>query len=84
MSILTDCSQRQERRGWLGDASLSVDAALFNFELYGLYVNFLRNIAEVRNDLALRHVVLIGDADVTHERCRPIDLSPPARPWCAS
>jgi alpha-L-rhamnosidase len=49
MSILTDCSQRQERRGWLGDASLSVDAALFNFDLYGLYVNFLRNIADVQH-----------------------------------
>ncbi len=49
MSIIADCSQRQERRGWLGDASLSVDAALFNFDLYGLYVNTLRNIADVQH-----------------------------------
>lgn len=49
MSIVADCSQRQERRGWLGDASLSVDVALFNFDLYGLYVNTLRNIADVQH-----------------------------------
>lgn len=50
MSIIADCSQRQERRGWLGDASLSVDVALFNFDLYGLYVNTLRNIHDVQHD----------------------------------
>lgn len=50
MSIITDCSQRQERRGWLGDASLSIDEALFNFDLYGLYVNFLQNIADVQHE----------------------------------
>ena len=29
--------------------------------------HFARNIAEVRNDLRLRHVVLIGDGDVPHD-----------------
>ncbi|MEO5900252.1 MAG: AMP-binding protein [Ilumatobacteraceae bacterium] len=29
--------------------------------------HLLRNIAEVRDDLPLRHVVLIGDADVAHD-----------------
>ena len=50
MSIIADCSQRQERRAWLGDASLSVDVALFNFDLYGLYVGTLRNIADVQHE----------------------------------
>jgi len=31
MSLPTDCHQRDERKGWTGDASLTVDEALFNF-----------------------------------------------------
>ena len=46
MAIVTDCSQWQERRGWLGDAALSVDAALFNCDLHTLNVNFLRTNAD--------------------------------------
>ena len=45
MSLPQDCPQRNERRGWLGDASLSVDEALFNFGgLSPLYRKFLRDI----------------------------------------
>ena len=49
MSLPTDCSQRQERRGWLGDASLSVDVALYNFDLINLYLNHLNNIKDVQH-----------------------------------
>ena len=40
-SIPTDCPQRDERQGWMGDAALSVDQALYNFDLLLFYLNFL-------------------------------------------
>jgi len=46
MSIPTDCAQRNERRGWMGDVGLSVDAALFNFDYINFYVNFLTMIED--------------------------------------
>ncbi|CAF1475050.1 unnamed protein product [Adineta ricciae] len=48
MSLPTDCPQRNERRGWLGDAALSVDEALYNFDLIKFYQNFLNLIVDVQ------------------------------------
>jgi alpha-L-rhamnosidase len=44
MSIPTDCPQRDERHGWLGDAHLSAEEALFNFDMAGFYEKFLDDI----------------------------------------
>ncbi|CAF5075350.1 unnamed protein product, partial [Rotaria socialis] len=33
MSLPTDCPQRDERKGWMGDAALTVNEALYNFDL---------------------------------------------------
>ncbi|CAF1238174.1 unnamed protein product [Adineta steineri] len=46
MSIPTDCPQRNERRGWLGDAGLSIDETLFNFDYVNFYLNFLTMISD--------------------------------------
>jgi alpha-L-rhamnosidase len=46
MSLPTDCPQRNERRGWMGDAGLSVDEALFNFDYVNFYLNFLTMISD--------------------------------------
>ncbi|CAF2059409.1 unnamed protein product [Rotaria magnacalcarata] len=46
MSLPTDCPQRNERRGWMGDAGLSVDEALYNFDLIQFYLNFLTMIQD--------------------------------------
>ena len=46
MSLPTDCPQRNERRGWMGDAGLSIDEALFNFDYVNFYLNFLTIIAD--------------------------------------
>jgi len=44
MSIPTDCPQRDERHGWLGDAHLSAEAAIFNFDMASFYIKFLEDI----------------------------------------
>ena len=38
--------QRSERRGWMGDAALSVNEALYNFDLIKFYINFLNLIVD--------------------------------------
>jgi alpha-L-rhamnosidase len=44
MSIPTDCTQRDERQGWLGDAHLVAEESMFNFDLAAFYAKFLRDI----------------------------------------
>jgi alpha-L-rhamnosidase len=44
MSIPTDCPQRDERHGWLGDAHLSAEEALYNFDMAAFYAKFLDDI----------------------------------------
>src|SRR4051812_7736320 len=42
--------QRNERRGWMGDAALTVNEALYNFDLVKFYLNFLTLIGDVQLD----------------------------------
>jgi hypothetical protein len=42
--------QRDERHAYLGDASLTVDEALYNFDLIKFYHNFLNLITDVQRD----------------------------------
>jgi alpha-L-rhamnosidase len=44
MSIPTDCSQRDERQGWLGDAHLSAEEAILNFDMAAFYSKFMEDI----------------------------------------
>ena len=46
MSLMTDCPQRNERKGWLGDASGSADLSMFNFDFANVYRNHLNLIAD--------------------------------------
>jgi alpha-L-rhamnosidase len=46
MSIPTDCNQRDEREGWLGDAQLSAEEAMLNFEMAAFYTNFVRDMRD--------------------------------------
>lgn len=44
MSIPTDCPQRDERMGWMGDAQLVVEEAIFNFDMVCFYTKYLNDI----------------------------------------
>ncbi|MFQ1020954.1 family 78 glycoside hydrolase catalytic domain [Tardisphaera saccharovorans] len=46
MSIPTDCPQRDERMGWMGDAQLSAEEAIFNFWMPSFYQNWISEIRE--------------------------------------
>jgi alpha-L-rhamnosidase len=47
ISIPTDCPQR-ERRGWLGDAQLSAEFTIHNFDMAASYTKFLRDINDTQ------------------------------------
>jgi alpha-L-rhamnosidase len=48
-SIPTDCDQRDERQGWLGDAQLTAEEAMMNFDMAAFYSNFIRDIRDAQN-----------------------------------
>ncbi|KAJ1452145.1 bacterial alpha-L-rhamnosidase-domain-containing protein [Pelagophyceae sp. CCMP2097] len=51
MTVPTDCPQRDERRGWAGDASLSADSMLLNYpDATGLFQDFLDTIRDELDD----------------------------------
>ena len=54
MSLPTDCPQRDERYGWLGDAHLAAEESLLNFDMSAFYAKYLEAIADdQREDGAL-------------------------------
>lgn len=58
MSIPTDCCQRSERMGWLGDAQLVAEEAILNFDMAAFYTKWVRDIkASQRQDGCLPNVV---------------------------
>jgi alpha-L-rhamnosidase len=48
MSIPTDCDQRNERMGWMGDAQITAEEATLNFDMAAFYSNFLRDIRDAQ------------------------------------
>ena len=49
-SIPTDCSQRDERMGWMGDAQVTAEEAMLNYDMAAFYLNFLRDIRDEQGD----------------------------------
>ena len=50
MSIPTDCPQRDERMGWMGDAQLVAEEAVYNFDMTGFYAKWLRDIQDAQRE----------------------------------
>jgi alpha-L-rhamnosidase len=48
MSVPTDCDQRNERMGWLGDAQATAEEAMLNFDMAAFYTNFIRDIRDAQ------------------------------------
>ena len=46
MSVPTDCPQRDERMGWMGDAQLSAEEAIYNFDMAGFYTKWVEDISD--------------------------------------
>ena len=46
MSVPTDCPNRDERRGWTGDASLTAEEALYNYGMGAIYTRWLDEIVD--------------------------------------
>jgi alpha-L-rhamnosidase len=45
-SIPTDCNQRDERMGWMADAHLYSETAMYNFDMAAFYTMWLRSIRD--------------------------------------
>ncbi len=48
--IPTDCDQRDERMGWMGDAQGTAEEALLNFDMAAFYTKFVRDIRDVQDE----------------------------------
>ena len=48
-SLPTDCPQRDERLGWLNDATVRAEEAIYNFNMARLYTKWLQDIRDAQN-----------------------------------
>ena len=51
MGYPMDCPQRDERLGWMGDAQVTAEEAMFNFNMARFYDNWLEGIKENQDSL---------------------------------
>jgi alpha-L-rhamnosidase len=49
MGFPTDCPQRDERLGWIGDAHVTAEEAIYNFDMAQFYMKWLNDIKSVQN-----------------------------------
>jgi alpha-L-rhamnosidase len=63
LSVPTDCPQRDERLGWTGDAQLTVEEALYNFDTASFFTKYVRDIqVGQREDGALPNFAPASDS----------------------
>lgn len=49
-SVPTDCPQRDERLGWMGDAQIFAATSCYNMDMAGFYAKWIRDIADSQDD----------------------------------
>jgi alpha-L-rhamnosidase len=49
LSVPTDCPQRDERLGWLGDAQVFVGTAVGNMDVAGFFTKWMRDVADAQS-----------------------------------
>ncbi len=49
-SVPTDCDQRDERQGWMGDAQVTAEEAMLNFDMAAFYANFVRDMRDAQRE----------------------------------
>merc|ERR550537_252534 len=50
MQVPTDCPQRDERLGWMGDMSLSAQSMLLNFDMGPMAADFVDSMVDEMGD----------------------------------
>ena len=54
MSVFTDCPQRDERQGWLGDGHLTAETMLHHFDAAPFYAKWMEEIRETQDEAGSR------------------------------
>ena len=49
-SILTDCPQRDERMGWMNDATVRFEETPYNFDIGRLFPKVVRDLLDVQDE----------------------------------
>lgn len=49
-SVLTDCPQRDERAGWMGDAQVFSHTSIFNLNMAAFYTKWIRDMRDSQTD----------------------------------
>jgi hypothetical protein len=62
MGFPTDCPQRDERLGWIGDAHVTAEEAIYNFDMNQFYIKWLNDIKSNQNPV---------DGDIPYIAPRP-------------
>jgi len=50
MSVPTDCPQRDERMGWMGDAQLTAEEVILNFDMAGFYTKWTLDMKQAQKE----------------------------------
>ena len=69
LEVPTDCPQRDERLGWMGDAQIFVRTGCFNFDIAGFMTKWMRDVEDAQSPQG-------GFSDVSPRLVDPSDGAP--------